>query len=77
MGQLIVCPNDNSGQQTSFDDSHLYCKFCFNEQLSECESSISKITASGNWLSHAAAKHSKTFQKDVPPKLTAWFQKLQ
>ena len=84
MGQLIVCTNDNSGQQTSLDDSLVYCKYCFNEQLNEAEGgSLSKIyrtssvTASGNWLSHAAAKHSKTFQKDVPAKLTAWFHKVQ
>ena len=76
-GHLIVSANDNSGKAVNFDYAYLYCKFCFEEQLNESEGSLAKVyitspvTASGNWLSHATAKHSKTFEKEVNPKVNS------
>lgn len=83
MGDLVVCAPDGTTKQVALDDSYVYCKLCFTEQLNEREGSVAKIyktsavTATGNWLAHASTKHSKTFQKELPPKVTAWFQKVQ
>ncbi len=95
MGTLIIKnPQGHEiERQVTFDTEHLYCKFCFVNEMERSDGLLSKVykssltTSTGNWISHAAAKHSETFKKDETgsgsgstakqAKIIGWVQKVK
>jgi len=78
MGQLMRAVDGNGDQTQVFLSEMsdlLYCRLCFEEQLSDPHGSLSKVyctaitTSSGNHLSHAASKHGLRFDKDPAVKV--------
>ena len=61
------------------DEGHLYCRFCFEEELAKKDGLLVKVyksspsTSMENWLNHANSKHSDKFRKDISPKIMTWF----
>lgn len=48
MRDLVVCaPDGTTTKQVALDDSYVYCKLCFTEQLNEREGSVVKIYKTG------------------------------
>ena len=74
MGQLVrpepACDGDETKMFHSVMSDLLYCRLCFEEQLSDEHGSLAKVyctattTSSGNHLSHAASKHGLRFDKE-------------
>ena len=62
-----------------YDEDNLYCKLCFDEQMTKESGLLSAVyktstnTSTGNWLSHATLKHGSKFEKNLSPKITKWF----
>ena len=74
MGQLVRADPALDGDETKVYHAVLtdllYCRLCFEEQLSDQQGSLAKVyctattTSSGNHLLHAATKHGLHFDKD-------------
>lgn len=74
MGQLVradvACDGDETKVFHSMMSDLLYCRLCYEEQLSEEHGSLTKVyctatnTSSGNHLAHAASKHGLRFEKE-------------
>ena len=77
MGQLVHAADSNGGDQMFLSEMSdlLYCRLCFEEQLSDPGGSLSKVyctaitTSSGNHLAHAASKHGVRFERDLAVKV--------
>jgi len=78
MGQLMRAIDSNGDETKVFLSEMsdlLYCRLCFEEQLSDPHGSLAKVyctaitTSSGNHLSHAASKHGIRFEKEPAVKV--------
>jgi hypothetical protein len=99
MGNLIITNNSKrilkEGHENEksliFDAEHLFCKFCFADEMEKSDGLLSKVykssttTSTGNWIAHATAKHSGTFQNEQmgsqstanQAKIIGWLQKVK
>lgn len=74
MGQLVhaspACDSDETKVFHSVMSDLLYCRLCFEEQMSDPHGSLARVyctattTSSGNHLAHAASRHGLRFEKD-------------
>ena len=69
--QATVLATEQSCEATIYDKEHLYCRFCFEDELVKENGLLHKVyktspnTSTGNWLNHSSINHYDKFKKCV------------